>query len=179
MLIQPVAVRHLEIFERRKAFAQAHYQCRDAFYVISLSQSAVFAPCRLSQSSRSLAQTKRIADSGNEIARTRELPPHSGKTSTHALTLSISDRVVIFPRFVLRVVVFEVFKIKTAPYVNYVCNYFILSLYTNSNHEKKESVRKLVCVSQKSRELFGSENISRHISGTFFAFKKKSVFQNV
>ena len=39
---------------------------------------------------------------------------HSGKTSTHALTLSISDRVVIFPRFVLRVVVFEVFKIKRA-----------------------------------------------------------------
>ena len=96
---------------------------------------------------------------------------HSGKTSTHALTLSISDRVVIFPRFVLRVVVFEVFK-KTAPYVNYVCNYFILSLYTNSNHEKNESVRKLACVSQKSRELFGPENISRHISGAFFAFKK-------
>ena len=46
MLIQSVAVRHLEIFERRKAFAQAHFQCRDAFYVISLSQSAVFALCR-------------------------------------------------------------------------------------------------------------------------------------
>ena len=45
MLIQSVAVRHLEIFERRKAFAQAHFQCRDAFYVISLSQSAVSAPC--------------------------------------------------------------------------------------------------------------------------------------
>ena len=72
----------------------------------------------------------------------------------------------------LRVVVFEVFKIKAAPYGNYVCNYFILSLYTNSNHEKDESVRKLACVSQKSRKLFGPENISRHISGAFFAFKK-------
>ena len=24
----------------------------------------------------------------------------------------------------------------TAPYINYVCNYFILSLYTNCNHER-------------------------------------------
>ena len=39
---------------------------------------------------------------------------HSGKTFTYALTLSISDRVVIFPRFVLRVVVLVVFKMKRA-----------------------------------------------------------------
>ena len=39
---------------------------------------------------------------------------HSGKTSTHALTLRISGSSCHFPRLVLRVVVFEVFKIKRA-----------------------------------------------------------------
>ena len=29
------------------------------------------------------------------------------------------------------------------PNLNYVCSYFILSLYTNSHHEKNEAVRKL------------------------------------
>ena len=39
---------------------------------------------------------------------------HRGKTSTHALTLRISGWSCHFPRFVLRVVVLEVFKIKRA-----------------------------------------------------------------
>ena len=58
----------------------------------------------------------RREDPGDEVAKDLELwdKLHRGKTSTHALTLSISDRVVIFPRIVLRVVVFEVFKIKRA-----------------------------------------------------------------
>ena len=78
MLIQSVAVRHLEIFERRKAFAQAHFQCRDAFYVISLSQSAVFAPCRSEtlypEPLVPVPLDKGNAGSGNEIVQDGERP---------------------------------------------------------------------------------------------------------
>ena len=45
MLTQPVAVRHLENFWTKENFCAGALTMLDAFYVISLSQSAVFETC--------------------------------------------------------------------------------------------------------------------------------------